>query len=202
VLNEWIPYISAVCAADRFEARLQLIFLTLCQGNFRKTPPSPAQQASVSKPTVCSMSAQFFQHQQHRKRNSIYIFPSTKRHIYIYIYIYACVLVSGHMAAVCVENVYILCECVCASVEHFKCVYVYARPFGRGQRVWAFAMLSQQGARASSVGTDGFSFPVVYNSDRQRERERERERDEQRNRALQSEIEMEKKKKGTLLLQS
>lgn len=49
---------------------------------------------------------------------------------------------------------------------------------------WAFAMLSQQGVRATLEGTDGLNSlsPTVYNSDRQREEQRARETEHYRER--------------------
>lgn len=66
-----------------------------------------------------------------------------------------------------------------ACAELFQvCVCACARPFGRGQRVWAFAMLSQQGARATLEGTDGLnslSPRFTIQTDRERNKEPERQ---------------------------
>lgn len=55
-----------------------------------------------------------------------------------------------------------------------SCVFVHSRPSGRGRPIWAFAMLSQQGVRAPSEGTDGansFSPWFTIQTDRERNKE-------------------------------
>ena len=82
------------------------------------------------------------------------------------------------------------CLCACASF------------FGRGHQIWAFAMLSQQDARAMLEGTDGLDsfspwFTIQIGRKRHKEPERksltERERGKRKKKRL---------KKGTVLLQS
>ena len=81
---------------------------------------------------------------------------------------------------VCAWNVYILCVYIHdgdVSAEHFNNVYVHACPFGRGQPVLGTCHVVPAGC-SSHVGGDRwtkFSFPMVYNSDRQREEQRARE---------------------------
>ena len=87
---------------------------------------------------------------------------------------------AGYVCEMCTYSVYIHD----VNAEHIKYVYVCAHAFGRGQRVWAFAMLSQQGARATLEGTDGLNSvsPWFYNSGRQREEQRARETERYRGR--------------------
>lgn len=74
----------------------------------------------------------------------------------------------------------VICTWWCCIYGTFQVQYVYvrARPFGRGQQVWAFAMLSQQGVRATLEGTDGLNslspwFTIQTDREEQRARETE-----------------------------
>lgn len=111
-----------------------------------------------------------------------------------------------------------MCVCVCGKCLHTVCIYMVAMYLqnisslcmcmpvllAEDSEFWAFAMLSQQGARATLEGTDGLnSLSPWFTIQTDRERNKEPERQSTTGRDLI--IEMEKKKhskKGTLLLQS
>lgn len=114
--------------------------------------------------------------------------------------------VDGHTAAVCrkclhIVVIYMMVMYLQNTSSMCMCMPVL---LAEDSEFWAFAMLSQQGARATLEGTDGLnSLSPWFTIQTDRERNKEPERQSTTERDLI--IEMEKKKpskKGTLLLQS
>lgn len=89
---------------------------------------------------------------------------------------------------VCKMSTYCVCVCVCMHLcegNIWSTSVCVPGLLAEGRLVWAFAMLSQQGAGATSVGTDGLNslspwFTIQTDRNRERETERERERERER----------------------
>lgn len=93
-------------------------------------------------------------------------------------------LQRGQTYGWCVWNVYILWTYIYSSTDHFQYVFVHAHPFGRGEAVLGCCHVVPAGCSSHGGGDrwTKFSFPVVYNSDRQREEQRAKEIEDYRER--------------------
>lgn len=155
-------------------------FLAICELNVKEKLPWPTWQISICKPTVTMNVESVFFSTSAGLQTQINIYSSNKTVSLLALWgvnaelmdiWLVCVCVLGEMSTYCV---YIHDGDV--SAEHFNYVYVHACPFGRGQRVLSVCHVVPAGCE-SHTGEDRwtkFSFPIVYNSDRQWEEQRAR----------------------------
>lgn len=157
--------------------------LALCALNFKEKLPWPVWQISICKPTA-TFNVELTSFNSSRTANSIQhtVYSPNKKAALLAL----CAADAGLMdiwpLCVCVKCVYTVCIystwwwCICRAFQGCVCACLSFQFLAEDGEFWAFAMLSQQGARATLEGTDGLnSLSPWFTIQTDRERNKEPE---------------------------
>lgn len=139
-------------------------FLAICELNVKEKLPWPTWQISICKPTVTINVESVFFSTSAGLQTQINIYSSNKT-------VSLLALWGGNAELM---DIWLVCVCVCwGKCLRTVCIYMMVMylqnistmcmcmpvPLAEDSEFWAFAMLSQQGARATLERTDGLNSP-------------------------------------------